>query len=310
MICNHGKMQLKLTMSSVTRNFFIISLVYPMLARAIDLQPNDTVAPLPDRNYLMLSYFGTENTTFYRNGSAISSRPYSNPVIDNSNAILRVARSYSIADLPAISYVQLPYGSIRPAGSLSSYPASTGIGDTTLATAIWPYANRNTATYFGLAGYLLIPTGSYSNTQAFNMGENRYKMDIQLGFQKPIVENLDGMLAVDTMWYGGNSQCAAACGSLANTSLTQKPLTTTQVGPIYKINPIFTIGASYFYVSGGATAINNVYQNNVVNTQRFLLSGLAYTDIGRFSLQYGRDMEIKNGFIQSRVLALRYMKAF
>ena len=141
-------------------------------------------------------------------------------------------------------------------------------------------------------------------------GGNRYTSDIQMGFQKPILENLDGMIAVDTMWFGGNSQCGAACGSATNVPLTQKPLTTTQLGPIYKINQIFTVGASYFYVAGGATSINNNYQNNVINTQRFLLSGLAYTDIGRFSLQYGRDMGIENGFIQTRVLALRYMKEF
>ena len=289
---------------------FATLLIKPLLGWSIDLQPNDIVAPPPDKNYLMLSYYDTENSTYYKNGSAVPSKPYTNPVIDNLNAILRAARSYSIADLPAISYMQLPYGAISGAGSLANYPASTGIGDTTLATAIWPYANRNTGTYFGLAGYLIAPTGSYSNTHVFNMGENRYKSDIQLGFQKPIIENLDGMAAVDTMWFGGNGQCAAACGSVANASLTQKPLTTTQVGPIYKINPIFTVGASYFYVAGGATAINNVYQHNVVNTQRFLLSGLAYTDIGRFSLQYGRDMEVQNGFIQTRVLAIRYMKEF
>lgn len=212
--------------------------------------------------------------------------------------------------MPALTYLQLPYGSIHPSGSLFNYPTSTGFGDTTLATAIWPYANRETRTYFGIAGYLLMPTGNYSNAQPFNIGENRYKSDIQMGFQKPIIENLDGMIAVDTMWYGGNSQCTAACGSIGNMALTQKPLTTTQLGPIYKINQIFTVGASYFYVAGGATAINNAYQNNVVNTQRFLLSGLAYTDVGRFSLQYGRDMSIQNGFFQSRILAVRYMKDF
>ena len=118
------------------------------------------------------------------------------------------------------------------------------------------------------------------------------------------------MVAVDTMWFGGNSQCAAACGSATYVSLTQKPLTTTQLGPIYKINQTFTVGASYFYVAGGATSINNTYQNNVINTQRFLLSSLAYTDIGRFSLQYGRDMGIQNGFIQTRLLAIRYTKSF
>jgi len=258
----------------------------------------------------MVSYFDTENTNLYKNGSVATRLPYSSPLIDNPNAVLRATHTYAIGELPAASYVQLPYGTISPAGTLGSFAHSTGIGDTTLATAIWPYANRDTRTYFGIAGYLFVPTGTYSSNQAFNMGTNRYSSDIQMGFQKPILENLDGMIAVDTMWFGGNSQCAAACGSITNVPLTQKPLTTTQLGPIYKINQIFTLGASYFYAAGGATSINNVYQNNVVNTQRFLLSGLAYTDSGRFSLQYGRDMGIENGFIQTRVLAARYMREF
>jgi Putative MetA-pathway of phenol degradation len=293
-----------------TRIVALFLLAKPLVGWPIDLQPNDIVAPPPDKTYLMLSYFGTENTTNYRNGAVVSSAPYGNPVINNPNMIIRAARSYMLGDLPSLTYAQLPYGTIQPAGSLVNYPTSTGIGDFTLATAIWPYANRDTRTYFGMAGYLIVPTGSYSSTQPFNVGENRYKTDLQMGFQKPIFGNLDGMVAVDTMWYGGNSQCAAACGSVTKVPLTQKPLTTTQLGPIYKIDQTFTVGASYFYVAGGATSINNVYQNNVINTQRFLLSGLAYTDIGRFSLQYGRDMGIQNGFIQTRVLAIRYMKSF
>jgi hypothetical protein len=48
----------------------------------------------------------------------------------------------------------------------------------------------------------------------------------------------------------------------------------------------------------------------VINTQRYLLSGQAHTPIGRFSLQYGRDMEIKNGFMQSRLLLARYSMEF
>jgi len=47
-----------------------------------------------------------------------------------------------------------------------------------------------------------------------------------------------------------------------------------------------------------------------MNTQRFLLSALAYTDIGRFSIQYGRDIDVQNGFMQNRLLAIRYLKAF
>jgi hypothetical protein len=290
-----------------------LALSIPLLSWAIDLQPNDIVAPPPDKNLITISYFNTENSTLYSNGSVGVTRPkslYTNPVIDTQLAILRGATTYMIGEVPAVTYAQLPYGTVSPAGSLAGLSGNTGIGDLTLATAIWPYHNKATRTYLGLAGYLISPTGSYSSQRAFNLGENRFRTDIQMGFQTPITASIDGMIAVDTMWFGGNSQCATACGLTTNGSLTQKPLTTTQFGPIYRINPIFTVGASYFYVAGGATTIDSRYMNNVVNTQRFLLNGQAHTPIGRISLQYGRDMEIKNGFIQTRLLALRLMKDF
>ncbi|QWD84977.1 transporter [Polynucleobacter asymbioticus] len=284
----------------------LFTLFTPFMVWAVDLQPNDIVAPLPNKNYITVSYLNTENNTLYRNGSVVSS----SPVIETQSAIFRGTRTYDLGSLPAVSFIQLPYGSIQPGGSLASQAGDTGVGDLTIATAIWPYHNRVTRTYFGLAGYLISPTGSYSSQRAFNVGENRFRTDLQMGFQTPITSNVDGMIAVDTMWFGGNGQCAAACGLSTNGSLTQKPLTTTQLGPIYRINPIFTVAASYFYVTGGATSVNNTYRNDVANTQRFLLSGQAHTPIGRLSLQYGRDTEIKNGFAQTRLLAVRLMKEF
>ena len=285
-------------------------LLLPSICLAVDLQPNDIVAPLPGKSHAMFSYLNTASGTFYRNGSAISSKPFGSPDINTQSAIARISTSYSIMDLPGISYLQMPYGSIKPTGSLAEYSATTGFGDLTFATAVWPYADREKRRYFGIAGYLTAPTGSYNSQQVFNASENRYKTDIQMGYQQPIIENLDGMIAVDTMWFGGNSQCAAACFSANNTSLNQKILTTTQLGPIYKINQTYTLGASYFYVAGGATTIGNTYQNNVVNTQRFLLSALAYYPFGRISLQYGRDMEMKNGFIETRRFIVRYTTEF
>ena len=292
------------------RALALILLVLPSIVSAIDLQPNDIVAPLPGKSHAMISYVNTENGTFYRRGSVVSTKPFGSPDIGTQSAIARISTSYAVQDLPAISYIQIPYGTLKPEGSLASYSASTGIGDITLATAVWPYADREKRRYFGLAGYLTAPTGAYNSQQAFNIGENRYKSDIQMGYQQPIIENLDGMIAVDTMWFGGNGQCAAACFSANNTSLNQKPLTTTQLGPVYKINQTYTLGASYFYVAGGATTIGNTYQNNVLNTQRFLLSALAYYPFGRISMQYGRDMEIKNGFVETRRFIVRYTTEF
>ncbi|MBU3621997.1 transporter [Polynucleobacter sp. CS-Odin-A6] len=292
------------------RTVLLLILAKPFVGWAIDLQPNDIVAPLPEKRYVQITYFNTENTTYYKNGSVVSASPFASPVLDAQSVNARLIGSYTVANLPAASFVQLPYGTVKPAGSLSRSPSDTGIGDIVLATAIWPYSNTETRTYFGLAAYLTIPTGGYSSMQPFNMGGNRYTTDIQMGYQQPIIGNLDGMFAIDTMFYGGNSQCSVACLSSTNVPLNQKPVTTTQVGPIYKFNEIFTVSAQYYHVAGGATTINNAYQNNVINTQRFMLSSLMHTDIGRFSLQYGRDIGIQNGLIQNRVFILRFMKEF
>jgi hypothetical protein len=285
-------------------------LLIPALTQAIDLQPNDIVAPAPDKTFVMLSYYGTENRTFYRNGSAVTSPTLQNPVIENNSAILRLSKSYSLFDMPGVSFVQLPYSDLKLGGSLSGLSGATGVADVTLATVIWPYANRQTRTYFALGAYLTLPTGNYASNQMFNLGENRYRADLQAGFQAPIVGNLDGMIAFDTRWFGTNNNCATVCSSVTNAALNQEPLTTLQLGPVYKINETFTAGASYFYVSGGGTTINGISQNNDIKTQRFLLGLHAYTSVGRFSLQYGRDMETVNGFEQSRILAFRYMRSF
>ena len=297
-------------MPTFSRVLFAVLLMSPALAWSIDLQPNDIVAPPPDKNFFTISYFGTENSTLYKNGSVVSVGKYDSPKIDLNSSIVRVARSYEIAGIPAISYVQLGYGSIEPGGTLTNSPSGSGVGDLTLATAVWPYANRETRTYLAVGGYLTAPTGSYSTQQPFNIGENRFKFALQMGFQKPLIGNLDGMIAVDTMWFGANTQCGAACQSLSNSTLSQKPLTTLQFGPVYKVNDTFTLGASYFYVTGGGTSIEGTDQNNVTNTQRFLLSAQAYTAIGRFTLQYGRDVEVANGFYQNRLLAIRYLTSF
>lgn len=141
-------------MTFFSRTIVLFLLAKPLMGLAIDLQSNDIVAPPPDKTYLMLSYFATENTTNYRNGSVVSSAPYGSPVINNLNLILRATRSYTHGDLPGLTFAQLPYGTIQPAVSLANYPTSTGIGDFTLATAIWPYANRETRTLLIVLGQL------------------------------------------------------------------------------------------------------------------------------------------------------------
>jgi hypothetical protein len=273
---------------------------------AIDLQPGDIVAPPPNITIATISYVNSQNNDLFRNGVNTGA----DPKLETNSVFFRLTHTYTIGSLPAVSFVQTGAGALSTDGSLTAFPGSKGMTDSSIVTAIWPYSNHTTRTYLGLAAYLFLPTGEYSNAKAFNLGSNRYAQALQVGYQRPISKNVDAAVAVDSTWFGANSACAAACLSNQNLQLTQKPLYTAQAGPIYKINQTYTVGATYVYVTGGETAWNGVERNNTLVTQRYFLSGVAHTRVGRFTVQYGNDITTMNGFMESNRFIVRYAKAF
>jgi hypothetical protein len=271
------------------------------VSHALDLNPFDIVAPQPNINFFSASLINTELKGTYSNGK----RSAATSTLSANQIQLRLGRSYRVAGLTGLSFVQLPVGMLNPGGAASSYPTDYGIGDLTLATALWPYANQQTRTYLGIAGYLTLPTGSYSNQQLFNLGGKRVAGDIQLAFQTALTKKLDGMIGFDTMWFGPNNHLGAR-----NAQLTQKPLYTAQIGPIYHINQTFSVAATYLYMWGAETSINGLANNNALQNHRYLLSAVATTSKGRFMLQYGTNLDTQFGFNETRRLILRYAVAF
>jgi hypothetical protein len=270
-------------------------------SHALDLNPFDIVAPPPDKNFLSTAIIHSELEGTYTRGEKSSQ----SRTLSSNQLQLRLGRSYSIGGYTGLSFIQLPVGMLQPGGAASNAPTDYGIGDLTVATALWPYANRETRTYLGLAGYLTLPTGSYSNQQLYNIGAKRVAGDIQIAYQTALTKKLDGMVGIDAMWFSPNNHF-----STNNAQLTQKPLYTGQIGPIYHINPTLSIAATYLYMRGAETALNGRSNNNALQTHRYLLSAVATTSMGRFMLQYGTNIDTQFGFAETRRVILRYSVAF
>jgi hypothetical protein len=282
----------------------IIALVCALVnaqALAIDLLPNDAVAPPPDLSFATVFYQNLKYNDWYVNNQ----KSISNPSMNIDLGGVRLARSYNVGSYPGITYVQVSAGGAQSTGSAALSGNDSGLTDTAIATAIWPYANHETRSYFGLAGYVFLPTGSYDKTHPINLGENRYKADLQIGYQTQFTANLAGMLAFDTMWFGANDQANGK-----NDRLTQKPLYTSQLGPIYRFNRIFTLGVNYLYIVGGEPSVNGQAQNRMVQTQRYYATLLAHLPVGRIAVQYGNDIETRNGFQESRRFQVRFTHVF
>ena len=274
----------------------------PLQASAIDLQPGEIRAPLAGRSLVQFSTVYSQRSDYYVNSHKISGRPEYQAL----QYQLRLAHAFEIDEQPSIVYAQLPITNVQPQGS--SISGDSGVGDTTFAFAYWPYANRETQTYFGIAAYLIAPTGSYSDRRIFNVGENRYRGALQLGVQTPITDSLTWMAALDTVWSGKNNDCGLAC--LNHQTLEQKPLYTLQSGLSYAINPTFSLATAYFYSVGGETSWDGINKNNLTQLQRYQVSGIANFSFGRILLQYGGDLDTRNGYLEDSRWIVRYIKPF
>jgi len=270
-------------------------------SQALDLNPFDIVPPPPDKTFFSTALIHSEVEGPYTRGD----KPSLTRTLSRNQIQLQLGRTYSIGGYPGISFVQLPVGMVNPGGAASNLPSDYGIGDITVATALWPIANTETRTYLGLAGHLTFPTGSYSNQQSYNFGSKRFTGDIQIAYQTALTKNLDGMLGFDAMWFSPNNHVGPN-----NAQLTQKPLYTTQIGPIYHIDSTFSVAATYLYVWGAETALNGMSNNNALQTHRYLLSAVATTSKGRFMLQYGTNLDTQFGLAETRRVILRYAIAF
>jgi hypothetical protein len=180
--------------------------------------------------------------------------------------------------------------------------------DTTLVFAYWPYVDRASKTFVGLAAYLITPTGSYSSDRSFNMGENRYRWAGQIAYQTRIAPDLDWMSAFDTLWFGKNDESRSLANQLG--TLEQKALYSAQTGLLYRLNSQYGIAASYFYTEGGETVFKGAAQNNSIKSHRYQLSGIGDYSFGRLTLQYGQDIDNNAALEDKRRLFLRYTKFF
>ena len=112
---------------------------FSMPAWAIDLQPGDATAPPPGLRSIQLSYLNAE-----RVGA-------SNARIDQTQVQFRYTQAFEVNKQPALFYLHTGTGRNDPSGALGPVPSDNGMIDTTLVLAYWPYVDRASKTFVGVA---------------------------------------------------------------------------------------------------------------------------------------------------------------
>lgn len=284
----------------------LMAALLPLTAAAIDLQPGDVRTPPVGMKLVTTSLVSRTFDGIYRYGEK---QPLDGKLQTNY-FVVRAGASFSFDDKPAFMYAQQSYGELTVQGDFvrlgGGADSASGAVDTIFAFGLWPYTNRNTDTHVAVAGYLMLPSGEHRHERLkLNPGENRYRWALQTGFHQGLTEKLAATAAFDTLWSGNNDDFGPNSSTYA-----QKPIFNLQAGLQYLITPRIRVGAMLFHSFGGETAINGIARDDRNELNRYQLTAVTDTAVGRFTLQHGSDLYTREGPKEKQHWILRYTIPF
>jgi len=264
---------------------FIIVNGAPDEAAALDVDAGD-YQPAPPGTNLVINYAINSWSNDFETKSGDN--------VGNSNlnvqlGILRLVHYMDFFGITIDPQIFIVYGSANNAKlggeSLSS---STGLADTIIASTFWFINDDEAQRYFGITPFLYLPTGTYKDGQAINLGENRYKGVLQAGYVEHFGDWIVDLIA-DTTFYGDNDDA----GADGDSTLRQDNSYSTQAWLRYKLQPDLNVGAGWSGNYGGDVKVGG--DNNGQASKRqtikaiaqwwpkdnIQLQGIAQTDVWR-----------------------------
>lgn len=277
----------------------------PSLANSAQVatDPGD-YSPLPAGIDLGILYIQhTEHQEFYSSGKEISGLAGINE-LKTDIGLLRWVHFIETGGYILDPQIIIPFGkvSLETTGGSTS---SSGVGDPIVGGTIWVYNNAETKRAFGLTALASLPLGDYDGAKGpVNIGENRWKMITQAGFVTPLTETLSLDLIAEYTFFGENDD-------FGGTRKEQQDQYGIQAHLSKSFGPETKATLSYYHDFGGETSLNGVDQNDELDNSSWnaTLSHFVAPDL-QVMVEYGRSLEVENGFFEEDRLNLRFVKVF
>lgn len=270
--------------------------------QAVEVAPGD-YEQLPAGSNLGLLYYQHASTDhLYVHGN----KALSDFRVRSDVGILRLIHVFGLSDTVTVDpQVLLPFGHVEGAGSAQALGSAAGVGDLILAAPVrW---RLNTARdVFALTPYLFVPTGRYDHNASLNLGENRWKVDLQAAYVRHFDAKWALDLVADAVWFGDNDDFGPA--SLRR---QQSLAYEAQAMGRYQLNQATSLSVGLGRNWGGENRIDGVAQDDrAERTQLRLTAATFFTPKDQFMVQLGRDLAVENGPREDFRVNLRLLHLF
>jgi len=274
-------------------------LYFVPLAHAIDVDAGDyEVAPAGTNVFLLYVQHAVRDNA-YAQGNHLPGRPR----LTSDIGILRGVHYMKLGPFIAAPQVLLPFGKLDASRDIAALGSQSGVGDVIFSFPIW-FNEPGAQSQFGLAPYLIAPTGQYGRDKSLNIGENRWKFDLQAGYVQSITDTIRFDLVGDVQWNGKNNDYGSA-----SQTLKQCALYNVQTFLRYKFAPGADVRIGLQHISGGENRVNGVNQLDRLSTTKLQIGGSYFFNPSQqITATYGRDISVRNGFKESNRLNLRFLQ--
>ena len=269
---------------------FAVSFTTIHSAYAVDVNAGDYTALPAGTNVAALYYQHGESDGYYVNGDKIDAKSHSDI------GIFRLIHFTKIGNITVDPQILLPFGTVYNTRVGGQHLNDTsGIADPIIGATFWlvnqPKAGVS-GRYVGLTPLIYLPVGQYNKHDSVNLGENRFKYDLQLGWVEPLYKNWSAEFYQDVVFYGNNDQAGNGSQTLKQHTSYQ-----TQANLRYDFNPKQRVALGYSATYGGKQELDGVDQNTQTKTQqvRFEYQQMLNART-QFSAQLTSDTKVESGF--------------
>lgn len=284
------------------RPLLLTTLLPAVQAQAVEVTPGD---------YEQYPIGATIGAIYYQHASTDALYANGHKTSDNFNltsdvSILRLLHVVALTDTLTIDpQFLLPFGHIKGNGDASALGSTTGTGDLILTFPLkWRFNDARDTLSVG--PYVYVPTGNYDKHDALNLGENRWKFDLQGAYVKHFNEHWAMDLVADTLWYGDNKDYGGT-----SARLEQDVSYAAQIIGRYMPNATTTFGLGFGRTWGGETQVAGINQDDRQGTTNVRLTATQFvTAKDQLQMQLGRDLSVENGAREDFRMNLRYAHIF
>ncbi|TWI45217.1 outer membrane putative beta-barrel porin/alpha-amylase [Pseudomonas duriflava] len=285
----------------------VASFMFSSHARAVDVNAGDYTA-LPAGTNVALWYQQYSRSDQYHPDNGSTNRAGTS--LKSNISIVRLIHFMKVGGITIDPQILLPFGHVYDARiSGQSLSSATGLADPIIGATFWlvnqPAAGMS-GRYFGITPLIYLPFGSYDKHDALNLGENRFKGDLQLGWIEPLWGKISFELYGDAVFYGHNNDAGNG-----NQTLKQDPTYQIQTNLRYDFDPTRRVAFGYSAITGGKQFLESDYTGQKTQVQQVRVEYQQMVNRSvQLSAQLTHDTHVDGGFQEDIGINLRALLVF